>query len=177
MLLLVFSSCKNKPVKTSSLPVIDSLPAVLISGLPDESIESVMNPAAKKYGFKFLWVGGCVVPKKLSDSMQQHNEVMYKNLEAKYGKGFRYKFYDKVDLLMNIQHRIKTILNQDVYVKAVNKAFGKEERAMRYEIDPDIKNNIVTIQAYGWEEVDGDYRKQYYYTTSIDTLKDKRFKE
>lgn len=176
-LLLAFSSCKNKPVKTSSLPEMDTLPAILISGLHDWSVENVMNPAAKKYGFRFLRVGGCVVSKNLSDSIEQHNEVMYKTLAAKYGKRFRYKFYDKVNLLMDIQRRIESVLNKDAYVAAVNKAFGKEAYAMQYEIGPDIKKNIVTIKAYGWEEVDGDFRKQYYYTTYIDTLKDKRFKE
>ena len=67
-------------------------------------------------------------------------------------------------------------MNRDAYVIAVNKAFGKEAYAMQYEIDPDIKKSIVTIKAYGWEDVDGDFRKQYYYTTYMDTLKDKRFK-
>ena len=176
MLLFAFSSCENEPAKTGSLPETDTLPAVLISGLPDWSVENVMNPAAKKYGFKFLRVGGCVVSKKLSDSMQQHNEEMYKTLEAKYGKGFRNKFYHEVELLTGIQYRIESVLNRDAYVIAVNKAFGKEAYAMQYEIDPDIKKSIVTIQAYGWEDVDGDFRKQYYYTTYMDTLKDKRFK-
>jgi hypothetical protein len=176
LLFILSSSCKNKSVEITRLVKTDTLPAILISGLGDDAQENILNSVAKKFGFRFLRVGGCVVSKNLSDSMRQHNDKMYKMLEAKYGKGFRNRFYDKVGLLTDIQYRIERVLNQDVYVAAVNEAFGKEAYAMQYEIDPDIKKSIVIIHAYSWEDVDGDVRKQYYYTTSIDTLKDKRFK-
>ncbi|MGF2413830.1 MAG: hypothetical protein ACQUYJ_15975, partial [Ferruginibacter sp.] len=67
-IILTLFSCKNASVKIHQRVIVDSTPKLLIAGLPERIETNAMNTVAKKYGFHYERVGGCVVSKKLSDS-------------------------------------------------------------------------------------------------------------
>jgi hypothetical protein len=174
--IFIFSSCGNKPTKHTEPVVVDTSPAILISGLGDMARDDIQNRIAKKYGFKFLRIGGCVISKKLSDSMRLHNEMLYKKLEEVHGKGLRDKIFREADLLASLQYQVEYVLNHDPEIIRKNFAFGKGEYEMFYEIDLHAKKHFLSIQAYDWSEISGEFQKRIYYTLSIDTLVDHRFR-
>jgi hypothetical protein len=174
--IFLFSSCWNKPTKLTEPVVVDTLPAILIAGLGDMARDNIQNRISKKYGFKFLRVGGCVVSKKLSDSMRFHNEMLYKKLEEIHGKGLRDKLFRKIDFLVSLQYQVEYVLNHDPEIIRKNFAFGKKSYEMFYEIDLHAKKHILNIHAYDWSEISGEFEKRIYYTLSIDTSVDQRFR-
>jgi hypothetical protein len=139
-------------------------------------MENIRNSVAKKYGFRFRRVGGCVVSRTLRYSMTIHNDALYKKLEKLHGKDFRSKLYEKIDLISTLQYRVEYMLNNDSAIMRKNRELGKEPYAIYYEIDPEIQNSIIQVHAYDWVDVDGDFRKIFYYTVYIDTLKDSGFR-
>ena len=66
----------------------------LLTGLPDDT--RTKNIVAKMYGFQYYPVGGCVVSKKLRDSVNLVNKTTNEILVKKFGLNWRWKFDKRV---------------------------------------------------------------------------------
>ena len=69
----------------------------LLIGLPDDN--RAKNILAKMYGFQYYPVGGCVVSKKLRDSVNLVNKTTNEILVKKFGINWRWKFDDIVEYI------------------------------------------------------------------------------
>ena len=69
----------------------------LLTGLPDDN--TAKNIIAKMYGFEYLNVGGCVVSKKLKDSITIVNKATNSILIKKFGKKSRWEFEERVEYI------------------------------------------------------------------------------
>lgn len=177
LLIFIFLSCHKKPlVGTAKRIAIDTMPQILIAGLGDITRENIQNLVAKKYGFKFLRVGVCVVSRQLADSMRIHNEILYKKLENTYGKNLLTKLWDEINSISELQYRVECFLHGDSETIRRNWALGKGAYEMRYEIDPNSPKNLLNINAYDWTGINGDFQKRIYYTISIDTSINHQFR-
>ena len=69
-------SCESGDKINFKRIVIDSLPTILISGLPDISELNAKNTLAAKHGFQYKFAGSCVVDQKLRDSIDFENSFI-----------------------------------------------------------------------------------------------------
>jgi hypothetical protein len=96
-LLLYGSSCREHTKLKTSATEKDTAIKILLSGLPDNEALNTLNAVAKKYGFSYHQVGGCVIPKALRDSIFSENLKTYHLLNKRFGPDWRSKFETEVD--------------------------------------------------------------------------------
>lgn len=107
--------------------------------------------------------------------MQSHNDLLYQQLEVKYGKRFRSNFFEKTELLYDLQHRVSSFMNNDTAIVRRNSDMGRSAYETTYEIEPEIKESIVTVRAYGYGLVKGRLVKIVYYRIYLDIVNDDCF--
>lgn len=89
LILCLFLTCNNDQEKIVEQKKNNDL-KWLLTGLPDDHTKE--NAIAKFYGFQFEDIGGCVVSKKLRDSINLINKKTNDNLTKKFGKYWRRDF-------------------------------------------------------------------------------------
>ncbi len=92
-IILFLTSCMAKEKKLIA-PKKNNELNWLLSGLPDDHTNE--NLIAKLYGFQFVDMGGCVVSKKLRDSIRMENKKLSEMLTNKFGKNWRIDFDKRV---------------------------------------------------------------------------------
>lgn len=97
LILTSIFSCKSNIQTINNSNKVDTSLKILIYGLLDREQFRAMNTVAKKYNFHYYPVGGCVISKHLSDSVNKENKKVYEILVKKFGKNWRSTFADEVD--------------------------------------------------------------------------------
>jgi hypothetical protein len=111
--LLTMIGCKQRNQAVIGKHILkDTTLKMLIFGMPDLGKERALNTAAQKYGFRYYWVGGCVISHSLWDSINKENEITQRKIEAKFGVNWYKKFAMQFD---TIYHRQQA----DTYPKEV----------------------------------------------------------
>ncbi len=97
LLLFLFSTgFKHNQKNNSYIPKEIKL-KWLLTGLPEDN--RAKNVLAKMYGFQYYSVGGCVVSKKLRDSVNMVNKVTNEILIKKFGKKWGWRFEERVEYI------------------------------------------------------------------------------
>ena len=87
--LLLLCSCRNTVKPSGRVQPQDTTVRILIWGLPDLDQRRVMFAEAKKYGFEYYPICGCVISKKLSDSAYEVNRKSIEILNKRLGTDWR----------------------------------------------------------------------------------------
>ncbi len=97
LLLFLFSTGLNDYQKSNTYIPKENKPKWLLTGFPADN--RAKNVIAKMYGFQYYSVGGCVVSKKLRDSVNRVNKFTNEMLIKKFGKKWRLKFEERVEYI------------------------------------------------------------------------------
>lgn len=97
LFLFLFNLCFNSTQKSTIYIPKEMKLKWLLKGLPDDN--RAKNIIANMYGFEYLNVGGCVVSKKLNDSINVVNKATNEILVKKFGKNWRWKFEERVEYI------------------------------------------------------------------------------
>ena len=73
---------------------------ILVHGLPENNYTKLYNRVSAKYGVMSYQIGGCVISRKLRDSVCVENQKVYKILDKKFGKGWHQKFNAAIESAM-----------------------------------------------------------------------------
>jgi hypothetical protein len=123
-LFLLMISCRSKIQYVKDVTNKDTALKILIWGLPLRDQEIAMAEAAKKYGFEFHRIGGCLIPKNLYDSALKVNEKSSKILDARFGNHWKIQIERKI-------HEIRDSISQ---------AFLNSDSSKAEVIGPDGKS-------------------------------------
>jgi hypothetical protein len=168
---LLLFSCHAKKASIARLIVIDTTPTALTTGLLDMSQIDAMNAVAKNYGFHYTHVGGCVNPKRLSDSIRAVNTKIYEKLTKRYGSRWLSRFFSQVEIIRGIQFQIKELLTGSAEIYKTNGELRSQGIEVLYEILPSLETHTITVNAYGGEKIDGQFYKAIYYRVLVDPSK------
>lgn len=155
-LFLLLAGCTGNEIKVAKKANItsaiskDTTLKMLTYGLPDMRRHRDMNAVAKKYGFKFVHVAGCVVPKTLLDSIHTENDKINLILQSKFGKKWEDGFWAEVDTMQSLQMEVEKIVKQEKYIITKEKELDKDGYGLYYDIDPATEKNTFLVDAYSW---------------------------
>lgn len=161
--LLLLLSCHSVTTYHYRKILVDSSPAFLKTGLPDESELQASNTAAKKYGFHYEWAGGCVPPKHLQDSIKHVNDLVNKSIAKVHGKDWCDRFYDEVEMYRELYFKIESLAGESRVVSKINKELFMDDHFYFYQIDS-FDSNSVYVNVCSRIEIDGKYQTALYYT-------------
>ncbi len=157
---------------------------LLTYGLPNFTKQNSENVVAQKWGIEFCAVAGCVVTQKLEDSVVRHNKSVEPQIEKKYGKNWRDKFYKEVDTEFETEKKVTAMIDLLDYVKERQAEMEKEGNGLHYIMTPGASTTKYNVSIQGWGKWKGkdewvtfykllvDYR-----TKSVKLLSDKIVKE
>ena len=145
-------SCQSaaQPTIKSGSPGKDTLLKVLVYGLQNVERQNAETVIARKYGFVFHAVAGCIVYEELVDSVKKENEKTYAVIETKYGKNFWERFEKEVDTEYRKQERVKRLLAKQPYLKSLEKQLQQSNNGIYYFLQPTGKSNEYDVTVYGW---------------------------
>ncbi len=162
-------ACKDNSQLTEE-PIKDTTLKILTYGLPDMNESHARNSIARKYGFSYYAVAGCVVSKELRDSILQENKKGYDILSKKFVKDWRSKFEEEVDTMRKLQPEIEKIVKKAKFIIEKEEVLNKENNCLYYDIDITPQKNIFTVKAYGWGKLNDIEEMLVYYIVSVDTI-------
>ncbi|SIN71410.1 FEKKY domain-containing protein [Chitinophaga niabensis] len=120
----------------------DALLKVLVWGLPGSS-ENMMRGVAKKYGFEYYSVGGCVINPELQDSVKKHNDSVYAILAQRHGKDWEEHFREDLDNMRQYKDEVTALVLKEPLVAA------KSARAVLYiEITPAADKDTYKVMVF-----------------------------
>lgn len=171
-LFLIFS-CKSGVHKGDKQPNVDTTLKILTYGLPNREQQRAMNTVAKKYGFHYFGVAGCVVSENLLDSVNRENKRVYEILGQKFGKDWRLKLASEVDTMKRLQANVEELVKKENYIIDKENELEKDGNGLEYLVDPTDKQNFFTVKVYGWGQWNGEMELIVYYKLNVD-LTDKK---
>jgi len=105
-------------------------------GLAQSKITNATNVIAAKWGFEYHNMTGCVVNRKLVDSINNHNAQTYGLLSQRYGRNWHTRFNAEADLEALNEKRAIAILNQQPKVIAKRNQLKKKSNNLFYHLNP-----------------------------------------
>ena len=164
-----FVSCKNVETVKYKRIIIENSPAILLTGLPDMTVLNARNTLSKKYGFHYEWAGGCVIEKKLRDSIDSLNGLVYKTIETKNGKDWKSKYFTELDKYLDLQYKIEQSFYLSSEIKKKNSELFKDDAFVSFILDTISKNKNLIVNACGSVKIGDKYKRAVYYTVTVDS--------
>lgn len=164
--LILLFSCHSRTTYHYRKVLVDSSPAFLQTGLPDESELIARNTAAKKYDFHYEWAGACVPPQHLRDSINHVNDLLSKSIAKVHGKDWRNKLYQEVEMYRELQYKIESLAQDSRVVYTINKELFNEDHFF-YQIDS-LDSSSIYVKVCNSIEIDNKYQTALYYTVQFD---------
>ena len=131
----------------------DTLLKVLVWGLFSTS-EDVAGGVARKYGFEYYGVGGCVIPGELEDSVKKHNDSVYAILAQRHGQNWQERFQEDVENIWKHREELKALVLREPLVKGA--------RTVLYmEFEPASDKDTCEVKVFGYGE--GEWKLFYTY--------------
>ena len=150
----------------------DTVPTVLTYGFRIMELEIAKVVVAKKYGFRFLSVAGCMVTPQFVDSVKKENDATYAILEKRLGKNWKKRFDKEVEKVKEIQYRIEALAMKEPYIIAKQQELAKHNNSLNFLITPLPDSKEWEVKAYGWETE--EYTEQLiFYKMKADPRKNK----
>ncbi len=168
LLVLCLLSCTDKDT-TKPVP---ALPAkgnlrILTYGLPDFTRQHARQVVARRYGFEFYAVAGCVVSKGLIDSVKEHNDQVYAALGSKHGKNWRDLFKEEVEGVFQQEQQVEDLLRRERYIRAKEQELAQAGNGLYFLIEPTRQAGLFEVKAHGWGEWKGNSEQVVYYKLQV----------
>ncbi len=162
------SQHKNSSRDKIEVPTRDTALRILIYGLPDHYGRQASNMIARKYGFSYFAVAGCMVSEDLVDSVRRENKKVYEALLKRFGKGWRTAFELEVDSIRSILPQIEDLVKKESYIIKKEKDLEEENNGLFYGTEFTPQKNVFDVKAYGWGKINNNDELLVYYTLSVD---------
>jgi len=123
----------------------------LTYGLPPTEVhQNATKVVAARWGFTFRGVAGCMVTKKLADSVAAHNYIVNQIMVGKYGNDW-YKKYDKeVTREQKKVQEMTNLVDKERYIINTRALLEKGGNGLHYLFKPTADTNRYTVIAEGW---------------------------
>jgi hypothetical protein len=164
-------SCKRTVQTVDTRNKVDTSLRILIYGLYEREQDRAMNTVAQKYDFRYYHVAGCVISEHLLDSVNKENKRIYKILEQRFGKNWRFTFAEEVETMENLQEQVETLVKKESYITVKENELEKDGNGLDYSIDPIEGQKTFAVKAYGWGQWHDKTELVIYYQLTVNLTK------
>lgn len=162
--------CNAQDSTASKNSKVDNF-TLFTSGLPDMQQRNARDVVSKKWEIKFLLVAGCMVPKELRDSIRKHNLTVNKNIEEKYGTGWRDTFEKEVAIEFDKQQIVTNILDSVSFIQKKDQEMQLEGNGLHYYMKPIGNSKTYAVFVNGWDKINGEDVWVTYYKMKVNLKK------
>lgn len=162
--------CNAQDSTASKNSKVDNF-TLFTSGLPDMQQRNARDVVSKKWEIKFLPVAGCMVPKELRDSIRKHNLTVNKNIEEKYGTGWRDTFEKEVAIEFDKQQIVTNILDSVSFIQKKDQEMQLEGNGLHYYMKPIGNSKTYAVFVNGWDKINGEDVWVTYYKMKVNLKK------
>lgn len=148
ILAFVFGGCvQQEPLPRATSPYPPLL-EIYTTGLPAIEYGAVANIIARRYGFRYRAIAGCVVTREIADRKYSNNRSVYSTLDSIWGCNWRDKFDMQVDSAIEIHNKIEWLVNDESYIRKANETFYKHGYGFSYGITSAIDGTGFFVDVY-----------------------------
>lgn len=129
----------------------DTLLTVLTYGLTIQRVSATENLVAKKYGFRYYSVGGCVNPPELEDSVKRVNNIAYGVLEKRHGKGWHDCYIEEVNKLLDYMEKAEALVEKEPYIIQKRRELKAQQKGHELYLDvipTSLDGRQIQVSAY-----------------------------
>lgn len=124
---------------------------ILTYGLGSYQRQNAERIIAPKWGIKFVQVAGCVVTQAITDSIDVHNKVVYRNMEKKYGKDWKKQFDDEINEEIRRENIVRETVKQISFIIHKNKELKQANDYLDYDVTPVHRSDDYIVSAGCWD--------------------------
>ena len=175
-LLIFFASCRAKSQDVSAAvghrPFISVQSAPLeihIFGLANFGAERSRARVARRWGFSYRAIAGCVVTKELMDSAARHNSVVETALAQKHGAGWKARFENEVESAGAFDTIIQKAALQNPVIATAQRVLDGAGKSLLFEPGEVRADGRVEVYAYAYDDWQGRPSFVTQYTLRVDT--------
>ena len=143
----------------------------LTYGLPMADDYQEAKIAYFKYNLQFIGVAGCMVSDRLVDSLQNHNKVVRKLMNERFG----YKWYDSLREQTKREYAFDSSLISLVtefdYVRERQQKLTEDGNALQFTVDPNLGATIRKISACGYADTSSKWMQYFLFNVDYKTRK------
>lgn len=121
---------------------------IYTTGLPAIEEGEVANIVARKYGFRYHAIAGCVVNEEISAKKYFNNRNVYPRLECMWGFNWRKEFNRQVDSAIEIHNAIEHLVNDETYIRKANDKFYKNGYSFDYHLTSTTDSSVFIVDVY-----------------------------
>ena len=151
----------------------DSTLRVLTSGMRIIELDRAKGVVAKKYGFQYYSVAGCMVTPELLDSIKRENDITYAILEKKFGKDWENQFDAEVKRVIPIQKKVEELVEKQCYIIEKEQELAKTNRSLHFFINPLPDSRQCDVKVYAWETRDEEEVPVILFRMKVNSVKNK----
>lgn len=170
---LVLGGCIQEEVLPRSPLMPPQLMEIYTTGLPSIEHGKVANTVARKYGFRYRAIAGCVITNEVAEKKYRNNKLVYSILKIKWGDSWRERFNIEVDSAIKVHHKIDSLLENEKYVSEANKRFYNYGYSFSYHITPTLNHTVFLVSVYAPPINLTDSTCTIYYKTKVDIQQQK----
>jgi hypothetical protein len=164
---IIMMGCKAS-ANLNALVQEDTSLKMLTYGLRILERERVMSTVAKKYGFSYYSVAGCMVTSELVDSVDKQNKKVNIVLQRRFGKNWQDDFRKEVDTLIVRQEQILKLVRRDTEILIREKELEPSNEYIDYNIDFGNEPNSFYITAIEYKYEEGRFRENIFKKFLVD---------
>lgn len=159
-LLLLLCCCLYAPGQQVKRPQLlaDTTIYMLTYGLPAKNTHGLYDSVAAKYGFQYLWVGGCIVDRETSCCVSRLNEITISYLKLVNGDDWEERFERDVSAYRRLCDSALAIAARMPYI--IRKQKEQEELGFTLAFEPRFTDNrqVCMVDVFGWDNKQGIVR-------------------
>jgi len=124
---------------------------------------------ARRWGFTYRTIAGCVVTKELVDSAAKHNSEVEKALAQKHGPDWKGRFESEVAEAITLDTMIQKAALQNSTIATAQKALDSAGKSFLFEPGEKSSDGRIEVYAYAYDEWKGKPAFVTYFTLWVDT--------
>lgn len=168
------ASCRAQSRDTPTANT-DSTASILLEiytyGLPDFDGERARLRVAKRWGFTYRAIAGCVVTQELLDSADQHNQLVETAIAKRHGPDWKVRFEDEASAARHMDTLTRGIVFDNPVMRAASASLDSQGKGLLIEptgIGRD--GRTVDALAYTYDEWQGRRAYVALYELRVDTV-------
>lgn len=149
---------------------------ILTSGYFTSDMKIVQDIVGARWSIEVLNVGSCTPSRAQTDSINQHNKIIFPLITKRYGEGWAEKFAKEIEVEHENQLNVRFILDETDFITSKERELEKKGIKGFLYFMRSVKNNLeYNVSVVTLDELDGKKDWVSYYRLLVD-LKTKKVK-
>jgi hypothetical protein len=157
-----FTHAQNDTSKTEEI-------TIMTYGLPGPD-EYEYHKIAKKYHYKLVTVGGCIVSDSLIDAVRKHNKIAYEKLDKINGNNWQEQYEKDVQSAYTRDSTIIEFVKKQKFIREQNAIEKKYGNGLQFIVDTELPSNIYRVNVMGYLDSTSQFVSFYRVFVKFDNL-------